>query len=87
MTRTRQLKNGRPLLPEGWTSFSSQPDGTDAAHWYATSPYPVDALKAEYGRTALPLCRTVAAATWSELHAQVAGQAELYERLTGGTGE
>ncbi|MGW3951415.1 hypothetical protein ACWEKM_10830 [Streptomyces sp. NPDC004752] len=74
-------------MPKGWTSFSSKPDSTNTAHWYATSPYPVDALKAEYGRTAQPLCRTIAAATWSELHTKVAAQAQLYERLTGVAGE
>ncbi|MFF4750629.1 hypothetical protein ACWD5R_18500 [Streptomyces sp. NPDC002514] len=83
MTRPQQHKGGRPQLPQGWTSFASTPDGKHTAHWYATSPYPVDALKEEYGQTAQPLCRTVTAATWSELHTEVAAQAELYERLTG----
>lgn len=71
-------------MPEGWTSFSSKPDRTNAARWYATSPYPVNALKAAHGRTAHPLSHTVVAATWPELHAEVAAQAELYQRLTGG---
>ena len=84
MTQAQQRESGRPLSPKGWASFSSNPDGANAAHWYATSPYRVEALKAEYGKTARPLCHTVAAATWSELNAEVAAQVELYERLTGG---
>lgn len=82
MIRTQQRRAGRPCLPKGWTSFSSKPDGKTTAHWYAASPYPVDVLKAEYGRSARPLCHTVVAATWTELHAEVAAQAELYGRLT-----
>ncbi|MFF2845876.1 hypothetical protein ACFVT5_06045 [Streptomyces sp. NPDC058001] len=70
-------------LPEGWTAFSSQADSTHTTHWYATSPYPVEALKANNGEAAEPLCHTVTAATWAELHAEVTAQIELYEVLTG----
>ena len=87
MTQSQQRTSTRPRLPKGWTSFSSQPDSNNAAHWYAASPYPVEALKAENGEAARPLCHTVSAATWSELNAEVAAQVELYERLTGGAGE
>jgi hypothetical protein len=82
MTDTRRRTNAHAPLPKGWKAFSSEPDGTNAAHWYATSPYPVDVLKEEYGRDAYELYPTVAAATWPELHAEVVAQAEMYKRLT-----
>ncbi|MGW3956206.1 hypothetical protein ACWEKM_36080 [Streptomyces sp. NPDC004752] len=86
MTGAQQRKSGRMPLPKGWTFFSSQPDSINRAYWYVASPYPVDALKAQNGRTAQPLCHTVTAPSWSALQAEVAAQAELYERLIGETG-
>jgi hypothetical protein len=83
MTETQRHTSAHTPLPEGWISFASKPDGDNTVHWYATSPYPVDALKAEFGRTAQPLSHTVTAPTWPELHAEVATQAEMYQRLTG----
>ncbi|MGW1052495.1 hypothetical protein ACWDBD_02140 [Streptomyces sp. NPDC001118] len=80
MTATGQ----RSVLPEGWSSFRSNPDRTIPAHWYAASPYPVDALKAEYGKAAHPLCHTVAGESWEELCAEVAAQVSLYEGLASG---
>ncbi|MFJ6656060.1 hypothetical protein ACIQNG_06800 [Streptomyces sp. NPDC091377] len=54
------------------------------SHWYATSPYPVAAIKAEHGRNAYELCHTVSADSWERLCADVRAQAELYAALTGG---
>jgi hypothetical protein len=42
-------------LPEGWTAFTSVPDRGNRSYWYATSPYPVNALIAKYGSSARPL--------------------------------
>ncbi|MFJ6658184.1 hypothetical protein ACIQNG_17740 [Streptomyces sp. NPDC091377] len=53
------------------------------SHWYATSPYLVDAIKAEHGRNAYELCHTVASESWERLCADVRAQVELYKALTG----
>jgi hypothetical protein len=83
MTDTRRRTSAHAPLPNGWKAFSSEPDGNNAAHWYATSPYPVNALKAQHGKEAYELYPTVAAVTWPELHAEVVAQVEMYQRLTG----
>jgi hypothetical protein len=71
-------------LPPGWGSFCSRPDEKNTPHWYAVSPYEVDALRDRWGRHAYGLFHTVSAPTWPLLHQAVAAQVELYEALTGG---
>lgn len=74
--------NATTPLPDGWASFCSRPDSNNISHWYATSPYPVEALRGELGSAALELAPTVDAPTWPKLHMAVAAQIRLYEALT-----
>jgi hypothetical protein len=71
-------------LPSGWGSFCSRPDEKNEPHWYAVSPYAVDALKERWGRDAYGLDHTVSAPTWPQLHQAVAAQVALYDLLMGG---
>ncbi|MGX1133229.1 hypothetical protein RKD49_005419 [Streptomyces glaucescens] len=71
-------------LPKGWGSFLSTPDSNLKAHFYAVSPYPVDALRRQYGSEANGLLSTVHAETWTRLHLEVQAQIRLYKRLIGG---
>lgn len=73
-------------LPQGWGSFRSKNDHTpEKPHWYAVSPFAVEALKAEFGREAYGLLHTVHAKTWEGLRTEVFKQVALYRRLTGDT--
>lgn len=71
-------------LPSGWASFCSKPSRENAPHWYATAPWPVDTLKAQYGEPAKELDQTVDASTWVALHKAVAAQVALHAVLTEG---
>jgi hypothetical protein len=71
-------------LPPGWGSFCSRPDKDNPPHWYAVSPYAVDAIKDTWGRDAYGLDHTVHAPTWQRLHAAVEAQVKLYDALTTG---
>ncbi len=69
-----------PDLPEGWGCFVSEPDVGRGipSHWYATAPYDAYALLIRHGALAGPLCSTVYADSYAELHAKVTEQAECY---------
>lgn len=71
-------------LPKGWASFCSKPDEDYPAHWYATPPWDVYAIKDRLGQGAWHLAHTVTAETWTALHHEVQKQEELYKALTEG---
>ncbi|MGW1253709.1 hypothetical protein ACWD5Q_00585 [Streptomyces sp. NPDC002513] len=91
MTAARQCGSAaepRANLPEGWTSFPSQPDSEGQAHWYATAPYDVSAIREPFDQwpdhPARRLCHTIVGKSWDELCSAATAQVELYEELTGG---
>jgi hypothetical protein len=71
-------------LPAGRASFCSKPSRENAAHWYATAPWPVERLKEKHGEPAKELAQTVDAGTWVGLHKAVAEQVALHAGLTEG---
>lgn len=78
-------------LPHGWASFCSKPHRERGqhvpGHWYATAPWHVDSVRRRHDSEATRgLQQTVSAPTWPALHAEVAKQVELYERLAAAGG-
>lgn len=70
-------------LPKGWGSFCSRPDDKNPAHWYATAPYDADLVNDRHGLEGVSgLVQTVHAATWPELHVEVASQLSIVGKLS-----